>query len=879
MTTVATPSSAPAPMPRTRWSLHTGGQVRDARIMDVDGDPWVLALAGTVLQTADDTGRPRWSSPRRVVSRVIAAGDLTGTGAPTVLVRGTQRELALLDGRTGSTLWAWWAPDGTFINDAGAVLMVPWADGHRLLVAPIYGSTIEAFDLAGPGPVRPAWTLHGSWDAGFGPSLVAADMDMTGVPRVVLSSRRGDTDRTRDGHHTSAETVLGKRHGLLYQAIVDCEDGRIMREVAWPPNPRGHRCARPYGLLTAVPFVPGGRPGIVMACCQVEEYLAVTRQLPDGTLRRGWSRFVEKDWPVDRRELRVHPDSVRELRRDGHPELVSSLWDGRRWRTSIQDLATGRDRAGDRLVDRVVWGCLDGTRGRTWIVASRATERSVRGPMVIEIIDGASLEVADRRRDAQVVLGNDRPPQHVAFMAERRGVARLHIDGAEAAVVRGRDGSLHAWWPDGSDGARSTRIGTSRDVSVYGGPGWALVSDRSGGIRRVGPPFGSTGTHPRFRTHGRVAPVAATWDATGPFVGVELPGSRIRVIRPGVRNEPPGIQFEGSQLALRLGDGGAIVAHAFTRQDRGRTLLCIHRSGPGSDGTTVVLDAPLDRPAHWLDDGSLLLTLRTGTHTLATESRWADGRLRWRLDAGAYLHGPAAVTIDGSPLVLVDDHGVLHAIDASQVDTAGGVPRPVVRWTRDWTAAYSQPIAGPFLPDGRMAVLRANGIHGIELLGPTGRRRWRTESPLWRYATGDAIVARSQGSWTLVAGRRDGVVDGVDLRDGRVSWQLPLCEALDDLALAAADVDQDGDDEVVVGSPDGRLVLLGALAHQPLIRWTRQLDAGVSAIQVLPGPGPTASLVVVTVDGRVQLLDLPTAPRPRAGTHLVREPHAAGQSA
>jgi hypothetical protein len=852
----------------SRWALATGGEVHAAHVLDVDGEPWIVALAGTVLQAADGTGRRRWSLPRRVVTRIIALGDLMGTGGAQVLVRGTQRELALLDARTGTPTWGWSSADGTFVNEAGAVLLLPLARGHRLLVAPIYGTSIEAFDLVGPASPRHVWTLDGAWDAGFGPSLIAADMDGTGVARLVLSSRRGVVDRTRQGRHTTAETVLGKRHGMLYQAVVDVADGTILRDVAWAPNPRGHRCARPYGLLTAVPFEPGGRPGIVMGCCQVEEYLAVTRQQPDGSLTRGWSRFVEKDWPRDRQELRVHPDSVRDLRGEGRPELVSSLWDGRRWRTSVQDLATGRDRAGDRLEDRVLWGALERAEGTTCLVVGEARQRPVGGPSVLELVDGASLEVIDRRPGAEVLIGGpDRLPNHVAYMAHRRGLVRFHSADGEAAVIRSRRGALEAWWPDAAGDVHTERIGGAGDIAVHGAPGWALVTSRSGYVRRLGPPFGEA--HPRrgIRTAGRVSPIVATRAPHGVAVGVELPGSRTELRgRAGDDASSRVMRLAGGQLSLRLADDGSVLARALTHGVVAPQVLRI-TSGGGSVLVEVTLDAPLDRPLQWMADGSMLLTLRTGTHTLATELREADGRLRWRLDAGAYLHAPAAAVVDGTPLVVLDDHGVLHLVDASAVIRDGSLPRPVVRWTRDWTAAYSQPIIGPFLGDGRAAILRANGIHGAELLDLGGRRRWRTEAPLWRYATGDAVVARGRGGWTLVAGRRDGRLDGIDVRDGRVAWSTPVTDALDEVALAVADLDGDGEDSVLVGLPDGRLMALDDPGRAPSIRWMWRMGAGVATIRAVRSRDDAAqpvTLVIATVDGRVRVLDLATGHSPRS---------------
>ncbi|MBX3030674.1 MAG: PQQ-binding-like beta-propeller repeat protein [Chloroflexi bacterium] len=854
----ATLTDTPRWLLRRRWSMATGGDVRWARVLEVGGDRWIVALAGSVLQAADATGRTRWSLARRMVSRVIAAGDLTGDGDATILARGTQRELMLLDARTGTSRWTWTSPEGTFVQDAGAVLLLPLEVGHRLIVAPIYGTTIEAFDLVGDRPGRHAWTLAGTWDAGFGPSMVAADMDGDGSLQVVLSSRRGDVDRSRAGRHTSAETVLGKRRGQLYQAIMDAHHGTIRREVAWTPNPRGHRCARPYGLLTTTPTEPGGRPSIVLGCCQVEEYLAVTHQRSDGTLGRGWSRFVEKDWPHDRQELRVHPDSVQDLRGDGRPELVSSLWDGVRWRTSVQAVATGRDRAGERLADRVLWACLRRADGGIALVVGEARQRSVAGPTTLELVDGASLEVIDRRRGS-VLVGGGPLASHVAFMAERRDAARLSIGASEAVVVRDGRGALHGWWADGPSDGLVARVGGPRDVAVLGGPGGSLVADRDGRIRRLGPPWGPVDGPAGSRTRGRVAAVDATRDPTGVVLGVGMTGDRTWLGRP---EAPPGTararRSTGGQLALHVDDHGRVLRRASVHEAGGRNLLRILEREDGDEIAAVTLDAPLDRPVQWMTDGGALLTLRTGTHTLATEVREADGRLRWRLKAGAYLHAPACATIDETPLVVLDDHGVLHLVDGGPVDGGPSATTPDVRWRRDWTAAYGQPIVGPFLAGGRMAILRANGIHGMELLDLAGRRRWRLEAPLWRYATGDAVIARSHGRWMLVAGRRDGRLDGIDARDGRVLWSRSLADGFDALALASADLHGSGEQVVLVGLPDGRLLMVEDPGGTSRTRALARLRAGIARIVPLPEPGGprVTSLVIVTVDGRVQLFDV-----------------------
>jgi outer membrane protein assembly factor BamB len=235
---------------------------------------------------------------------------------------------------------------------------------------------------------------------------------------------------------------------------------------------------------------------------------------------------------------------------------------------------------------------------------------------------------------------------------------------------------------------------------------------------------------------------------------------------------------------------------------------------------------------------------------MAIEFRDARGRLLWTDERkGAYLRPPAADVVDGAPVILSDDHGELRRYGANGS----------VAWMSDWTAAYTMPIPGPFGPDGSWAVLRAGGIHGLELLDAGGATIWRTDTDLWEYASSVPAIGRvgaHAATSSLGVVTRSGVFACVDVRTGKTRWELDLGCPPNASSVVAADLDGDGTDEFVVGLPDGRLVCLGEDGRgSGEIRWTLPFDAAVSNSIVvdLDGDG-LAQLVVATADGQVRWL-------------------------
>lgn len=847
--------------------MTTGADVRFARIVELSGRTLCVVLAGTMLQARDADNREAWRRSDLDVSLVLAVADLDGRGEPSLLVRADPRTLLVVDARSGSTDWTWTAPVGSFISDHGGWLLAPSEGGLMLVVFPTYCLEGWAFDFAGDRQSpRERWHVGpGAWDAGFGPSVILGPLGLAGEPQLLLSSRTGSAYRRGpDGTTTSAELVLGRRRGMLYQAILDPASGALVSETAFVPEPRRYRAARPYGLLTAAPLRPGGLAEVVLVSCQVEEYLAVTRRTRSGGLARRWGHHIEKDWPVDERELRPQPSSLTDVDGDGRPELVVGLWSDDRWRTLVLDPETAFDEPKHVFEDRYFWGCIPtGSDAAPVLVLSEERARRPAGRTTLELVDPRRAAPVARLAAATVLASADEPlPAATAFMAQRHSAMAVSAGkGRQGVLVRRLsdtgDAGTWAWGVDRDERPFLLRLGGAGigrvDRDGYGG---LLLSNGRGQIRRLDSALRPIGKP--LTPVGRLATPLVRDTPTGPELVIDRAGGQVVGGRPTGRGRlDSGWEIAGRLPALIRHSAGAEIV-AVAGEDREGPTLVVHRASPpgSTPGSVIRLRAPLDHAPTPVPGDELVLTLRTGTHTLATEVRRLDGTLVWAAEVGAYLHPPAVA--DGpnhQPVVVFDDHGKLHRY-ATNGSLLG---------VTDWTAAYTLPIVGRLGPSGSWAILRASGIHGVELLDAHGRRRWRREAPLWHFRAGRGAVGipGEDGRAAVALPARDGTLECLDTATGETRWLHQLGVPLD-ASVVAADVDGDGLDEFLVGLPNGRLVAVGEGSSGVAERWSVQLGAAVAnpIVADVDGDG-VAEVIVATADGGVHILGWPCAVRPR----------------
>ncbi len=638
---------------------------------------------------------------------------------------------------------------------------------------------------------------------------------------------------------------------------MDPTDGRVVVETRFEAVPGApHDSARPYGLLQAHPLEPGALPGVVLVSCQVEEYAVVTHRTPTGGLTRhdGW--FVEKDWPADERELRPQPTSLADLRGDGRPLLVVGLWQEGAWRTLVLDPRGSLHDPIATLHGRYFWGChdVDGD-GRPEIVTSRETHRTPRARSTLEAWRGAEARRVATLPQAAILASSNSPlPPHTAFMAGRRNAIAVSLaDGRTGVLVRrqGADGpEVGAWAGAGGGPPAFVRLLVG-DFDRADAAGDAIVfADAAGRLARVGPGGGDPSAP--VEVHGRLATPLAGSPAGGGLVvdraGGEIVGGDPVAGRDGVLDGAwsvpgtlPALEVDGPQPRLVVADGS----------DPDRPAMAIHALPAGRVPVRRVgLRAPVYLGIVPVGaDGGYVVNLRTGVHTMSLERRDRTGRLRWRDPGkGAYLRSPAVDVVDGAQVTIADDHGELRTYDASGK----------IAWVADWTAAYTQPIPGPWGPGGEWAILRAGGIHGLELVDAAGETIWRTDAELWEYASSTPAVGwlGDPRAPALGAMTRGGSFRCIDVRTGGTRWALDLGCAPNATSIVAADVDGDGSDEFIAGLPDGRLVCLGESASgRGVERWSVAFDVAVGnpIVVDLDGDG-AAELVVATADGDVRWL-------------------------
>ena len=457
----------------------------------------VLALAGSVLQRIDDRGTVAWQAGTLGAAYVHHVGDLDGTGRPCALVRTDPRTLVVIDVATGEVCWRWQAAAGTYLNDLGGLKVDQRDDGAVLYLFPTYATDGWCFEFAGRrGDPRVRWHVTDlPFDAGFGPSVVLADVDGDGRAELFLSSRTGSEygRSTREGRTTTAEVVLGREDGVVYQAVMDPATGQIVDDVAFEAVPGApHRCARPYGLLHVAALAPGELPQAVLASCQVEEYLALTRRTRAAAGRGGTAGSSRRTGPgtiASCGRSRAHlPISAR----DGRPLLVVGLWQDEAWRTLILDPRESVTEAVAELPGRYFWGCedIDGD-GVPEIITSTERARAPRSVGTLEAWKAAggraagptSLpgvadfgRVATMPRAAVLASTNSPLPPDVAFMAGRRNTIGLRLaDGRSGVLVR----------TSGRRGPGSCPVGR-RGGQAAGAPPSARGSVRPGGRGRLG---------------------------------------------------------------------------------------------------------------------------------------------------------------------------------------------------------------------------------------------------------------------------------------------------------------------------------------------------------------------------------------------------------
>jgi len=827
-----------AAAPKEIWRYPIGGEVTFTASVRVQGEEMLLAQAGATLQLVRWDGTVVWNYARPGIGWVMRVDDFDGDGQPEALVTLDGRTLALFDVATGAMLWRWQAAPSTFIS--GYAFQTTPA-GLRFYCFPSYSTDGYCFDFTGSRTPKLRWKQNyaGRYDAGFGPSIVLADMDGDGKAELVLQGK--------------------KPH--VYQAILDADTGEVQSDVYYDA---GGENGRPYGLLQAIDLDHDGKPEVVMAGCQVEEYLAVARN--DGTaLKMLWGQFVEKDWPADEKELRPQVTSLSDVQGNGKVELIIGLWENGAWKTAIIDPLQGFTARRGELAGMYFWGCYDlNGDGIPEIIVSREAKRLPSRRTTLQALDGRTLQpVAELANAAILTSGNSPLPADRFFMAQRNNPVPVTMPGGYTGILVRRfagdtEDGLYCWGATAGQAIAAQLVGASGCVMAVPQADGLLLVHAVGYIERYDRDLQLQGRP--VAVNGRFCR-PLVWDEGGKRELVfDVHGGRVQGGRPDLDHQGQmsgSWSVRGTMPALHI-DGAGISRLAvadLSDPDHPEAVIC---PIPPAEHLTLAT-IPLSHPAYlgltpFGKEFRLLVNLQTGVHTMALACYDADGQLLWEdkhYGAHPLIPGAADLNGDGREEVIADDHGVLqvHAPDGTVTGKHPG-----------WPPAYTLPICGPFGPNGTPAILRASGISGISLNDPQGNVLWEQRLPqdgLFRWSNCLAAVGDVDGKGAYAVGllTDEGLFECFDVLTGHLRWSLPLGEGAKGTSIIAGDVDGDGGDEFLLGLPSGRLFCLGEEEGRGRIQWELQLDAAITnpILADVDGDG-LGEIVLSTADGFVRIL-------------------------
>ena len=842
--------SAPREVWRFGHRQHKPSYVCPVKVGSMEG--YLISENGR-LQLVRADGEVLWHIPFGGASGVM--GVIDSPRGPRLLVRIGAGILRLLDLETGRELWRWTVPEGAHSVQAWKLQRIGGAGGPeactRLIMFPTgavngnWGYCFQ-FDQTSDEPKLVWKKQYGeAYAQNFGPLIVLCDMDKDGRPEVVLAGKPA--------------TVV----------VIDSDTGEVKFKLRYqiPGDPTGY-AGRPYGLLHAGDLDGDGYPDVVVAGCAVEEYLAVLRNVDGKGLELAWAQFIEKDFPDNERELLPNHTSVADIDGDGRKELVVGLYnmqgDGE-WHTIAFGAAEGFDSRKLDLAGRYFWGCYDlNDDGRPEIIVS---ERPTRGDDVfgrVEAIDGRSGQVFASLEKARVV----RNPLAGRFLPMPDATAFWHGQAVPLVVP-----------------LAAGRGGIVVELPQQGERVWALGQD---GAELV--PFEATAlARALIGSQAPARPVAldlsVAWgnDSPGPAAS-----SPLVAVREGHR-----------ELIMALGDGtitGGAVDLASPGVLRGSWVIPGTKASvwQGQDGRSAVVAAAPDRKTVglWFDPGGqakpmrlllaapvapgagpipfetaghlgLLVPMQRAMHAQAFavydesgQERWSDGH------HGPYPRGPAIADLDGDGEVefIVDDHGRQAIYDSAGVSHLFAQAWHNTVPGRGDGSAYALPIVGPFGPDGQLRIVMSPGIEALEVLDSSGRRLVKRdfEPNLYAFQRSRSAVGQCgpDRGWRLGMIDWAGRFHCADLATGLTRWTLDLgCPILEPVHIVAGDVNGDGQDEFVVGMPDGTIWALGEGPDGGQVVWKAFLDYGVREIVLADIDGDGAvELIVSTADGLVRIL-------------------------
>ncbi len=900
------PGSGDIKAPLALWRYYLGGMLSGRKALlhdlDSDGTPELLAVSGGSIVAWRSTGEKVWESGvlGLGVEELVGAVDLDGNG--------TSEILAIRSG----TSPAWWiirAKTGQVINAFSSFLGTPSDDSNAKLEIQVFQ------DVTGDGLpdvvvnansyyVATLWQV---WSFPWGPEAPALwSENKEAVNQEFGMAIAGDADGNGD-----LELITQTFDGNLKVFDIPAAKGQPM------PIMLSCKVCTSVGALHAVNVDDDPADELLILKDGPWGYCDKVGLLDfsAGSCKEVWSRFDTS--PSKIRVAAPWRSGVADLDGDGDFEVVAAVLDpsvDSKWHLHVLDAKTGVTQA--QIAERVPYHVLeaDGKPGSEILAFNVPGEKlpsSATQVSSLRFHDGA-LEAAGLSLAG--VMPALEPPRYVGLLKSSvhrwaetvRPPGEMVLAGESAGGnPRGvffSDPDLDGTWNavqavdlgTGAVDAQLTEIPQGLFLAVphvlgAGQTGHAVLAGSDGETRLLD--FGLQVVSAVIRTGGHYNNLTRVVDLDGDLVPEALvQDSRLRTVALHAPSETTlealdavPVKLVPHMLGALLPDGAQWTALFVNRKDPTKMTLAALKSDLATEAWTK--DLPATTQVRWADP--LLPGGNTGTALvlqLQNENNTADNTLTaWAASDGAELwNQPGAVLYAGRGGTSAD----LDGKEGEEYVTCSSGNDCAVFSGKDGAPLYSLYKDGKYyvgLPFTAMAV-DLDGLAQPELV--TGGMNYETGafhldstqpwafSQLWeakastQSAPAAALVDEDELPDVVYWNSEEGLVARRG-SDGTLLWQIGLSGgAIVSSAVgknirlgnpAVADIDGDGDDDILVGSPDGFLYCIDAGKVDLLWSLYFRASVGEPVVADLDGKGKLEILVPVA-DGYVYLLDQPAPP-------------------
>jgi len=874
--------------PREIWTADLGGETVPREQWQVedfngDGQAEVLRVLADRLICQDLRGQPLWECGGLPQARLVESRDFAGDGSRGLLVEahtGTELQTFMVSGRTGDKALLY-ARRNVFGESRRLGHLLPGLPGQQFCVwwsgeggkEMVCEGWVFSFER---GAAQPTVRFHVQEEGTiYAPLHLLADMDGDGQAEMVMIS-----------------------HEQIW--VYDLATSQRKMYCQWTPQ-----MIRTYwALIAALPLRPGERPALLMINPHLPGLKVVTQ---DGmTAQEKWKVVVGPREDQYQTQVKISggaPDPFIDLDGDGEIEI----------------LATVTNEHGDGKPYLVIFGADQGQRRfeapDLKVLAAEDLDGDGRREVFLQQGDGllrlahwTGQQFVDRWQGTGVEpLFQPPPPER--DLARTLGAWNPRVwreNPGEIPFLMQFGGKVYSCQlePQGSlkplrEITRHPALGNLVDPAApppYRWDGRTLVVLEGG--REV-----ARQAVPTHRVYLAPPPLVGVLggqvrivvrDHQGALLSLAPDGTDRKVL---VRNTPAftGIAHstEYPQLCDVDGDGETELLTSAVMPDQTPAVVAVDGEGqvklriPLPEGASQLSLGPTGRLGPGRGRWIVVRYIRPwgGPYVVAYDGRTGE-KLWQREHFGAYgeqgvvfaLHTPTAVydyNRDGVDDFLAQSENFYNLVNG-QTGRDFLVPMPVLSGAvpGHWTA-YATPMWVDLWGDGEIKVFFSRSYQLTVVTDLQG-------NPFWHWGLTRDTTARNHaglgdlngdGRIEIVVSQADGLLTAYEAdpaagkcptcpatepasernRAGKVRWTFRLAPPISD--IAAADLDGDGRDELLLGAGDGRLYALQEVEGQPTVRWSVEWGRTVGSpiLADLFGNG-RAAVLVPTEDGLLHVL-------------------------